>query len=187
MSFTFFSKTLDPLVTENGSKQVNVTTQTSFILIVKLTYFRSLARLVCTIFSLILGDYLSLKLSVLITLLSIFHLARISRNENFSVLFFIFRDAQNRQNETLPPCSDNLHNGSISYKDQNKKAQQGQQEMASWASMFTKKHMVYCESMRRFLGGGEAYPAGIFCRLQVAGWNSIITGKPLALRRTYEQ
>ena len=90
MSFTFFSKTLDPLVTENGSKQVNVTTQTSFILIVKLTYFRSLARLVCTIFSSILGNYLSLKLSVLITLLSIFHLARISRNENFSVLFLSF-------------------------------------------------------------------------------------------------
>jgi len=35
-SFTFFSKTLDPLVTKNGGKQVN---NTNFgFLIVKLTY-----------------------------------------------------------------------------------------------------------------------------------------------------
>jgi len=29
-------------------------------------------------------------------------------------------------------------------------------------------------------------PAGIFCRLQVAGWNLIITGKPLALKRNVQ-
>ena len=52
-----------------------------------------------------------------------------------------------------------------------------------WRGFHCESNLSFCVDNEK---GTPAKPAGIFWRLQAAGWNLIITGKPLALKRNVQ-